>query len=172
MGFDESGFKLIAKYFWLLAVFTTFLNVMVYKFRAQKHIRKNPKLKPGYDKLFRGYMFWLNIPWLVMGVGCEWGNVPSVFHYFRPQDGNPYVQAWFVSIIVLWILGTYWLLFKRGAEILSEYPGAFVIYRRFKIEEITDPKIIRIIWFACLAGGIAGLLSVFNMDISLPDFLN
>lgn len=51
----------------------------------------------------RGYLVWMNLPWVVMGVGCTIGGIPSASYIF----------------------GAYWLFFKGGAGMLVRYPGVF-----------------------------------------------
>ncbi|MCK5306786.1 MAG: hypothetical protein KAJ66_06590 [Candidatus Omnitrophica bacterium] len=163
-------FEMIFNYFWAAAIVFTCINVLIYKYHSKKHIQQNPKLTEGYKKLFRGYLFWMNIPWIVMGIGCTVGNVPSIWYYFRPKNGNPYVLAWFGSIIVLWIIGTYWLFLKNGAEIIAKYPGVLIMYFGFKRTEITNPNLIKMFWLLCLTGGIFGLVFMWTMDVPIPDF--
>ncbi len=95
-------FKFISKYFWLVAIVFTGVNCLIFKRRSEKHIKQNPELAEGYSVLFRGYLFWMNVPWIIMGIGCTIGRIPSVWYYFRPKDGNPYVLAWFGSVFALW----------------------------------------------------------------------
>ena len=139
-------FELISKYFWAAAITLTCVNILIYRSRSKKYIRQDPQLTETYKKLFRRFLLWMNIPWLVMGLGCTVGDVPSLWQYFRPKDGNPYVLAWFGSVIILWILGTYWLFLKNGAKIISEHPGALIVYFRFKKTETMDPNQIKMFW--------------------------
>jgi hypothetical protein len=163
-------FDFISKYFWLIAIGVTVINALIFKSRAKKHIKENPKLEEGYSTLFRGYFLWANIPWIVMGIGCTIGGVPSIWHYFRPRDGNPYVLVWFASVFFLWILGTYWLFQKGGTEILSTHPGAIILYYGYKTKEITNPTTIKIFWLLALAGGILGVTFMWFMDIPIDTF--
>lgn len=162
-------FKMISNYFWIIAIVFTCINVLIYKYHSKKHIQQNLKLAEGYKKLFRGYLFWMNIPWVIMGIGCTLGNVPSIWHYFRPKDGNPYVLAWFGSVIILWILGTNWLFLRNGAEIIAKHPGTLIMYYGFKRIEIINPNLIKIFWLLCLAGGISGLIFMWIMDVPIPN---
>ena len=139
-------------------VAVTCVNVLYLKIHSREHIRQRPELAAGYRRLIRGYLFWSNLPWLVMGVGLEIGGLPSIFSYFRPRDGNPFVLAFFVVVVVLWILSFWWLFFARGAEFLVEHPGVFGGLPR-------SPTAIRIYCSLCLAGGIAGLFFIWFSDI-------
>ncbi len=106
-------------------VAVTCINVLYLKVHSRQHIRQRPELAAGYRRLIRGYLFWGNLPWIVMGVGLELGGLSSIFSFFRPRDGNPFVLAFFLVVIELWILGFWWLFFARGAEFLVEHPGVF-----------------------------------------------
>ena len=163
-------FSLMSEYFWLIAIAVTGINLAIFRKRAQKYITEDPSLREGYDVLFRGYFFWMIVPWVVMGVGCTFGSVPSVWHYFRPQDGNPYVLAWFASVFVVWVLGTVWLFFRGGAETLARYPGALVFSYGFKSKDIKNPVLIKLFWLLVLAGGIAGVSMMCTMDVPIPNF--
>ena len=162
-------FAFISKYFWLVAIVFTTVNFFVFKRRSEKHIKENPELAKGYSKLFRGYLFWMNIPWIIMGIGCTIGGVSSVWYYFRPRDGNPYVLAWFGSVFALWILGTFWLFFRGGAEMLAHHPGAVEFNYGLKRKEITNPTRIKVFWLLALAGGIFGVAFMWFMEIPMPN---
>ncbi|MHC4532989.1 MAG: hypothetical protein ACYS6K_03465 [Planctomycetota bacterium] len=155
-------FALISKYFWLIAIVVTGINAYLIKFYSIKYIKENPELSDGYKKIFRCYLFWMNIPWVVMGAGCVIGKVPTIWHFFRPRDGNPYVLAWFGSTFLLWILYIYWLFFKGGAVMLSKHPGTF--------GEIKNPALIKILSLLMIAGGILGFVFMWIIDIPIPNF--
>jgi len=162
-----NAFDLISKYFWIAAILFTATNFLFFRKRSEAYIKANPQLLEGYIALFRGYLFWMNLPWIIMGLGCTVGGVPSVWYYFRPKDGNPYVLAWFGSVFVLWILGTLWLFFKGGAQKLSEHPGAIELSYGFKRQAVTDPGTIKTFWLLALAGGIAGVALMWFIDFPI-----
>ena len=154
-------FEIMTRYFCAVAIVVTGVNVAILKVRSTRLIHENPELADGYATLIRGYLIWMNIPWIVMGIGCTVGGVPTVMHYFRPQDGDPYVLAWFASVFLLWIAGTYWLLFRGGADMLVKHPGVFN-------PNISSPIMVKLLWFTCLAGGVFGVIMMWTQDISLP----
>lgn len=164
-------FSLMAKYFWLIAIAVTCINWFSFKKRVQKHIAENQQLAEGYEALLKGYLVWMNIPWIVMGFGCTIGGVPSVLHYFRPRDGNPFVLAWFGSVFFLWIAGTFWLFFKNGAETLAKHPGAIEFRTGFKGKHISNPTMIKALWLLCLVCGIIGFVILWTKNIPPPNFL-
>jgi hypothetical protein len=163
-------FGLISKYFWLIAILVTGINFIIFRKRAQKYIKEDPQLEVGYAPLFRGYLFWMNIPWIIMGIGCTIGGVTSIWHYFRPKDGNPFVLAWFGSLFLIWILGTWWLFFRGGAEKLVQYPGMLEFRYGFKGKNITNPVLIKTFWVLALAGGIVAVVLMWSMQIQIPTF--
>ncbi len=163
-------FILIPKYFWLIAILVTSINCMMFRIRAKKHIAAKPELKDGYATLLRGYLFWMNLPWVVMGIGCTVGRVPSVWYYFRPRDGNPYVLAWFASIVLLWVLGTFWLFFRGGAETLVRYPGVLQAGGGLKSRNIASPVLFKVIWLLALTGGVIAMVTMWILDIPIQHF--
>ena len=82
-----------------------------------------------------------------MGFAIEFGGVRSMFSFFRPRDGNPFVLAWFTLVIAEWILGFWWLFFRRGAEFLVEHPG-FIGY------EAKSPATLKVFYCLTILGGI------------------
>ena len=146
-----------------MLIVATFVNAIIMKKRSKVHIEKDPSLRDGYEKLFKGIITWGNLPWIVMGAGILFGGVPSMDYYFRPQDGNPFVIAVFISVFFLWVLGTYWLFLKSGAEFLIKHPGLFN-------HNFSSPMTLKLFWILCLAGGIAGVTMMFLMDTQMPNF--
>jgi hypothetical protein len=136
----------------------TCINVLYLKLHSRDQIRQRPELAIGYRQLIRGYLFWVNLPWIVMGVGLELGGLPSIFSYFRPRDGNPFVLAFFVIVFALWILGFWWLFFARGAEFLVEHPG---VLHGFSY----SPMFIRLSYCVAVVGGIAAVLFMWFSNI-------
>lgn len=56
-----------------------------------------------------------------MGWGIVSGNVPDAFHYFRPQDRNPYVVAFFATLLLLLLCYALWVFCADGARKIREY---------------------------------------------------
>jgi hypothetical protein len=113
-------FGIINRYFWAALIVVTCVNAAVWWRRAQPVLEQQPERREGFRRLIRGWLIYGNIPWIVMGFGIVFGGVPSVFHYFNPK-GGPFVIAWYVTIVLLWLLIGAWLFFMRGAEQLIEY---------------------------------------------------
>jgi len=150
-----------SKDFWIIFVLFTFLNAAVFRFRSRRYIQEDPDLAEGYSKIIRGFVFWGNLPWIVMGAGCVLGGVPSIYHFLQPRQGNPFVLAFFASVFLIWGLGTFWLLFRSGAEMLVRHPGLFSV-------EIKSPRTVKLFWFLCLGGGVAGVVMMFLPETPIP----
>jgi hypothetical protein len=152
---------LVFRYFWLIAIAVTLANALILKIRSQDYIRQRPELARGYSRLFWGVLFFGNLPWFVMGLGIEFGGVANTFSYFRPRDGNPFVLGFFGVVVLLWILGFYWIFVRQGAEFLIEHPGLF----RGKPKSSATIKL-----FYCLGilGGIVGVIMMLVTDMPNP----
>lgn len=152
----------ISTHFWAIALVVNVINAVIFRARAAEDIESKPELAESYPRLIRGFLFWASLPWIVMGTGILVGGVPTVWHYFRPQDLNPWVWSWFGTMALLWAAGSYWVVLRDGADTL-------VRHRAILRTPISDPRLIKlftagsILW---LAGFIAFL---WNMDIpALP----
>ena len=154
--------EILGKYFWIMFFVVFFINAGIFWHRAQKVIEERPEKEQVYRKLIKGFLIWMNIPWVIMGAGILLGNVPSMFHYFKPRDGNPWVLAFWGCVVVLWLLTIYWIFFKNGAKTLVEHPGFFNV--NFK-----EPWKIKAIIILSIAGGCFALLIFFTQDIPLPN---
>jgi hypothetical protein len=129
--------------------------------RARKHIAARPELEPGYRSFVKAFLIWGNLPWIVMGIGCVFGGIPSVFAYFRPRGGNPYVIAFYASVVLFWLLSTNWIVFRGGAEMLATHPG--ILNLNFK-----NPRTVMVLWFLCLGAGILGVVFACFRDLPFP----
>ncbi|RLC13765.1 MAG: hypothetical protein DRI57_15660 [Deltaproteobacteria bacterium] len=156
-------FELLSKHFWIMGIIVTFANAITMKIRAKKNIERDPSLKPGYDAIFKGMITWGNMPWILMGAGILTGNVPNIWHFLRPKDGNPFVIVFFISIVTIWLLVTYWLFVKNGAEMLVKHPGIFR-------SDFSSPNMVKFFWVLILAGGIVGVIMTFTTDMPVPNF--
>ena len=156
------AFSAISKWFWAAGIAVTCANAAIFRVRARKRIQEAPELEDGYRKIIKGFVIWGNIPWLVMGIGCTVGGVPTLFHYFRPRDGNPFVLAFFASVFLVWFLGTFWLFFRNGAEMLVRHPGLFN-------HDFRSPTMVKLLWCLCLAGGVLAVVMMFTHDMPIPE---
>lgn len=145
--------ELVLRHFWVAFVLVTFVNGRTWRSRVESLIEEQPALGPGYQRLYRGYLFWLNLPWIVMGTGILSAQVTSVFDFLRPSDGNVFVLWWWGLNAMLLCLGTYWIFFRGGAQTLARHPGVYMVPR-------WPAAKLRLYWLAVVAWnlGIATLL--------------
>jgi hypothetical protein len=129
--------------------------------RARKEIAVHPELESGYRMLVRRFVVFGNIPWIVMGFGIVYGGVPNMFHYFNPRNG-PFVAAFWVTLVALWIAGGYWILIRDGADTLIRYPGLLNV----RVREIWAVKSLTIL---VLLGGAIGFAIMMLADSPVPD---
>jgi len=108
--------------FWIMGIVVQCANGSSWWSRAKKEIAVHPELENGYRMLVRRFVVFGNIPWIVMGFGCIYGGVPTVFDYFHPGSG-PFVFAFWITVIALQIALSYWILIRDGAETFIRYPG-------------------------------------------------
>lgn len=114
-------FPFISRHFWAICLAFLLFNYLA----AERKISSSVTLSVAQLDAAKRYLRWFSLastlPWLVMGWGQVVGGVPSVWHYFRPQDRNPYVLAWLASIFVLSVLYAVWVFFADGARKTREY---------------------------------------------------
>ena len=144
----------------------TVANGFILKYRSKKYIAQNPELNEGYKNYFKGWMFYGNIPWVIMMLGNLSGITQNTFEYFNPKAMNPMVLVFHFSIIVLWVLGIRWIYFKSGAEFIEAHPG-LIQKSNFSGNSNVTAKQIKIFFPLMIFGGIAGMVLMWVMDI--PD---
>lgn len=110
---------------WIFFILATIINAFILKIRSRKLIADHPDLEAGLNQLIKGFLIYLNLPWIVMGIGMVCGEVPGIFKYLNPREGNPFVIAFHITMLILWILFVWWLYFNSGAEFLVKYPRVF-----------------------------------------------
>lgn len=158
-------FRLISTYFWLIALAFSVFNYL----RAGRDL-SSAALSTGQESEARVYLRRLAIagalPWFIVGVGQLTGHVPSIWHYFRPQDGNPFVTAWLVLMFLQACFFAWWVLFAGGAWKIREYK-LMTVFGQSGAKPMPD------IWIKLLAalGPVFVLVWVFmaaSMDAPLP----
>ena len=111
-------FRLLSEYFWLVALaFSIFNYVKVERGNVASSTGEARRSARG---LLRIFAIATTVPWLVMGIGQLSGFTPTVWYYFRPQDGNPFVIAWLGIIFLLSCVFAWWVFLAGGARKVSE----------------------------------------------------
>src|SRR5512143_3953395 len=113
----------IFRNFWVFFILGSVFNALYLRIRSKRFIEKQPELQEGFDRLIAGELIYLNIPWVVAGIGIVFGGVPGFLSYLTPRHGNLFVLAFHATIIVLWVFAFWWIYFRGGAEFLVKYSG-------------------------------------------------
>ena len=74
---------------------------------------------------------------------------------------NACVVACVPLVFVVWILGTYWLFFRDGAELLVSHPGLLNV-------PSSNPLVIKLLWVLCLGSGVVGIVLMYTLNIPTP----
>ena len=143
---------MVSKWFWAIAILVMFANGAIFWVRAKKQIKLNPDLKEGYHKIIKGFLLWGNLPWIVMGIGCTVGGVTSGWRHINLHESSPYVLAFYASIALVWVLGSYWIFFRDGAKALVRHPGLLNY-------DLKKPVWIKIMWVVCTLGAMFAIIS-------------
>jgi hypothetical protein len=109
-------FNLIGQYFWLIALVIGGFNYLATTRKIESSSTDDPRTTPEARSLRLWFAIVSEVPWVVMGWGELAGGVPNVWSYFRPQDGNPYVLAWYGVVFCITLGFVYWVFVCGGAE--------------------------------------------------------
>lgn len=155
-------------HFWIVFIVVTVANGLIWKSKSKKYTSENPDLKDGYKSLIKGWLIYCNIPWIIMGIGMLTGMTKTIDEFFNPRQFNPIVTIFFLSILFLWIVGSYWIYVKGGAEKLVNHPG--MITQTEKGNEKFEIMKVKLLWALGILGGIIGVTMMWNMNIPAGAF--
>jgi hypothetical protein len=114
-------FDLFGRWFWLLCIVVQVVNLRAADRRMRQKFAGDAQRIAAGTRLVRQFAVIGALPWLVMGWGVLAGGVPGVWSYFRPQDGNPYVWAWFASTFALSLAFAVWVFAFDGVRKMAEF---------------------------------------------------
>jgi hypothetical protein len=157
-------YAFLGKWFWLFGIVVTFINAALAWIRVRSNIQEHPELRKGYLSLIWGQLILGIIYCVILGIGTLTGQVHTFYEVFRPRDGNPFVLAFLGSTVLTWLLGTYWIFLRGGAEMLNKHPGVIITYR----SHMKRPWIVKLLWLVSVACGVLGLILMWTIDIPLP----
>lgn len=107
-------FRLMSTWFWAIALAMGCVNYIIGSRRAMPTLDEAARAER--RSYLRRIAIGMNLPWLIMGAGQLSGATPTVWSYFRPQDGNLFVIAWLVAYFLLACLSAAWVLLGGGAQ--------------------------------------------------------
>ena len=123
-------FNIVGRYFWLLCLIISAFNYAVGIRSLASMDPSDPRASAGAVALRRWFLLVSDLPWVVMGWAILVGGVPNIWYFFRPQDRNPYVFVWFVTIFAIAVWFAFWVFLLAGAEkVALLQPVEFKWYR-------------------------------------------
>lgn len=161
--------EIIFRHTWILFIAVTIVNSFLFKYRSKKYILEKPALEAGYNTLFKGWLFYGNIPWVIMAIGNLSGMTNNTFAYFSPRQMNPIVLLFHAAIVVLWGLSIWWIYFRDGAAFIEKHPG-LVQTSGFSGRDNVTAKQIKLFYPLMLLGGIIGMIMMWQMDMPVLHF--
>lgn len=133
----------IFRHIWIMFVLVTLVNVLFFYLAAKFRFSKKPDLLATANRLLLGAAFWANLPWLLMGLGIETGQVSDMIQFFHAASTNPYVRLWFWMMAALFALGTVWMFWWGGGESVSKVA--------IEINPLMSAKVVRWAWVGLVA---------------------
>jgi hypothetical protein len=125
-----SLFNILGRYFWALGLCVTAYHYVVSTRALASRDPTDIRASPAAIALRRWFAVASALPWVVMGWAILIGGVPNIWYFFRPQDRNPYVLAWFAALFILAFGFAFWVFFLEGAEkVVVLRPVEFKWYR-------------------------------------------
>ncbi len=167
-------FDILGRYFWLLCLALSAVNYAIGMRSLASMDSSDPRASAGAVALRRWFVIVSDIPWVVMGWAILVGGVPNVWYFFRPQDRNPYVLAWFASTFAIAVGFAFWVFILGGAEkVALLQPVEFKWYRaglRGTTRGTVELTPTRVKLFAAIAPLwiVAWTWWVSSMDVALP----
>lgn len=162
--------EILFKHFWILLLFGAVFNAFTLKKKTAKYILEKPERRSGYDSIFKNYLIFGTIPWLIIGIGNLTGATSSVFEYFQPAKMNPIVLLFHFSIVVIWILAIRFIFFNDGAKFLEDHPGVVVINSFGNVNENPTAKTIKLLTGIMIIVGIIGMTIMWFSVFPFPKF--
>lgn len=167
-------FNILGRYFWLLCLGVSAYQYVVGMRSLASKDPTDPRASAEAIALRRWIFVVSDLPWVVMGWAILSGGVPNMWYFFRPQDRNPYVLAWFAMLFLISFCFAFWVFFRGGAKkVVMLQPVEFKWYRtgfRGSSQGTVELTASRVKLFAAI-GPIwiaAWILLVSFMDAPLP----
>lgn len=110
---------ILYKYFWIVIILGLVAHAVFSRMEAKDRIKADPSLRKPLNRLYGGFVFWLSLPFLMMGGGIISGYVDDIFHYLRFDSGNPFIIAFHALVFAEDALFIYWIFFRRGDHLLA-----------------------------------------------------
>lgn len=129
------------------------------------YIKEHPEREIGYNTVFKTFLLYGSIPWLIIGIGNSSGLTNSIFDYFQPRDLNPMVLTFHFSIIVIWLLIVKFIFFKNGAAFLENHPGIIQFKGPGFENKTLKSSQIKLFTIVMIVAGVIAMLLMWNIQI-------
>lgn len=160
--------KHLTQYIWILFILVNFFNAYLLRKKAAVFIEESPEKENGYKIIFKNFLIYGSIPWIIIGIGNTFGLTESVFDYFQPYKMNPIVLLFHFSILVIWILLIRFIFFKNGAKFLENHPGIIRVNSFGNINDNPSENTIKLITIVGIIGGIIAISIMWFVTIPFP----
>jgi len=156
---------IFGRYAWLIFLLGT-LGFLWPSPRLRERLATDAAFAQSDRSIRRKVSLWMSVPWVVMGFGQLIGGVPSVWHFFDPRHGGPWVLAFFFSIFAVWITSAYWIFAGDGASVIVDHQLVAAHGIRGPIE--LTPTRVKLLFALSLAGGVVGIGLMFSGVFHAP----
>jgi hypothetical protein len=144
------------RYIWVMTGAVVLANAAVFRYRAESLGREEPKLKPGYVAIAKGFGVWLLPPIVMLGAGNALGWNGAYVWPTGHMAPTLYDFVCYTVMSVVLVRGLVWVIAQGGAAFLAEHRRVFNSFP-------ASPLMVKILWavvsLAVLAGWTAPLLS-------------
>lgn len=159
-------FSFLSMHTWLLGFgIILYLGIRMLV-RARGRIAGNPEQARGYYSLIAGFTIAYSIPWSLAGLLDISGISGSLWSLHFTGSSNPATVLGIVCYILVFLVVTFWMMGKKGAEKLLAHPGLMVRNTWGEKRDMqTRGEIIRawlgrnLLFLAALLAGYWGLFS-------------
>lgn len=112
-------FLLLSNHFGAVCVVVVMINVAIWWVLARRDWQDDPHRREEESKLLRGIAIVFGVPFLIMEAGALSPGQLTVWHFFRPQDGNPFVLGFFAWLFGFAIVFAIWVWFLGGDDFMA-----------------------------------------------------
>jgi hypothetical protein len=112
---------LLERYFWLVGIIFSLWEHYQWSRQRNELVARRPELADSYGRVMWGNTLFYSLPWLVMGSGIIFGGAQGVFDYLHVCSGNPFVAAFHLTIVLLVVTLSLWVVFFGGGAYLARY---------------------------------------------------
>jgi len=130
---DSDLFWILSRHFWLFTILLNVASAAFWRIKARGRIKADPTLREPLNRLYGGYVFWLSLPFLVMGAGIVTGHTHTFFEYLRFDAADPFILSFHALVIAEDALFLVWVFFRNGDETMALHKDTVDARSKFRI---------------------------------------